>query len=89
MNTYVISGAEKTTGADVRIELQAQSEAEARQAAVKEGILITECRELTVDAPVPRSSDAYLREIALWLRFFGVSTAIVLFAVVLKLVMAR
>jgi hypothetical protein len=89
MNTYVICGAQKTTGADVRVELQASTENEARQAAIKEGILITECTQLTNETHTSRSGDVYLREITLWLRFFGISTAIALFAVVVKLVMTH
>ena len=89
MNTYVISGAEKTTGVDMRIELDAASETEARQAALKEGILITECKLLNADAPPVKTGDAYLREIAMWLRFFGITTALVLFAAVVKVVMSH
>jgi hypothetical protein len=89
MNTYIISGADKSTGADVRIELEAITEAEARQAAIKEGVLITECKIVGDDLPVGNRSENYLREIALWLRFFGIATALGIFAVVLKLVMSK
>ncbi len=89
MNTYVISGAEKTTGVDMRIELEAASEDEARQAALKEGILITECKQLKADAPPVKAGDAYLREIAMWVRFFGITTALALFAVAVKVIMSH
>jgi hypothetical protein len=89
MNSYLISGAEKKTGADIRLELEAASEADARAAAVKEGILITECKQLNTTPAGARTGDAYLREIALWLRFFGITTAVVLFTVVCKLIMTR
>ena len=89
MNTYVISGAEKTTGVDMRIELEAANEADARQAALKEGILITECKQLNDSAPAVKSGDAYLREIALWLRFFGITAALALFAVIVKVIMSK
>jgi hypothetical protein len=87
MNRYLISGAEKTSGQDKRIELLALTEADAREAAIKEGILITECK-LIADKSAPATrSEAYLREIVLWLRFFGIITALAIFAVILRIVM--
>jgi hypothetical protein len=89
MNSYLISGAEKKTGADIRLELEAANETDARAAAVKEGILITECKQLNTAPTSAKSGDVYLREIALWLRFFGITTAVIVFAVVCKLIMTK
>jgi hypothetical protein len=89
MNSYIISGADKTTGVDVRMELEAASEAEARSAAIKQGVLITECKIVGDELPPGNRTESYLREIALWLRFFGIATALGIFAVVLKLVMSK
>ena len=87
MNRYVISGADKKSGSDVRIELEAATEAEARSAAVKEGVLITECKLLNEQAPVADPTRAQLREILLWVRFIGIVTAIAVFAGILKMIM--
>jgi hypothetical protein len=87
MNRYLISGAEKTSGQDKRIELLALTEADAREAAIKEGILITECKLIEEKSAPATRSEAYLREIVLWLRFFGIITALAIFAVILRIVM--
>ncbi len=89
MNRYLISGADKTSGQDKRIELMAATEADAREAAVGEGILITECKMLQEQA-LPRTvADAHLHEIVLWLRFMGTVTALAVFAYILKIIMSH
>jgi hypothetical protein len=86
MNSYVITGA-KRTGGDVQMDLEAATEADARAAAIQDGVMITECKMISEENPVGKITEVYLREIVTWLRFFGVATAIVLFAVILKIVM--
>ena len=89
MNRYLISGAQRTTGDDTRIELNALSEADARAAATHKGILITECESLDEKKPAVNRNDAYLRESVMWLRFLGISTALGVFAVIVKMIMAH
>ena len=80
----------KTTGKDMRIELLAANESDARTAAANEGMLITECKVLDQKKPVPLNrNEAYLRESVMWLRFLGISTALGAFALVLKMIMTH
>jgi hypothetical protein len=88
MNRYAISGADKKTGADVHIEIEAASEADARTAALHKGVLITECKLLTEKkATVTDPTQPQLREILFWVRFIGFVTAVAVLAGILKLIM--
>jgi hypothetical protein len=86
MNRYAISGADKKTGTDVHIEIEAATEADARAAAIKEGVLITECKLLGKPTPVADPSPGQLREILYWVRFIGTITAIGVLAGILKMI---
>ncbi len=86
MNRYVISGAHKTAGTDVRVEIEALTEADARAAAIKEGVLITECKMIGAQTPSYDPAQAQMREILLWVRFIGITIAILIFAMILKVI---